>query len=77
MTNRVTLAGSEVRVDDHIYNGAGTNAHPTNAWETITEVREVDGLYLLITGDIKGLHGEIWLEPDEQVVVIRYPKSNA
>lgn len=77
MTNRVTLTGSEVRVDDHIYNGAGTNAHPTNAWETITEVREVDGLYLLITGDIRGLHGEIWLEPDEQVVVIRYPKSNA
>jgi hypothetical protein len=74
MTNRITLAGSEVRVDDHIYNGTGTNTHPTNAWETITEVRPVDGLILLITGDIKGLHGEIWLEPDEQTVVIRYPK---
>lgn len=75
MTNRITLAASEVRVDDHIYNGTGTNAHPTNAWETISEVRLVDGLYLLITGDVKGLHGEIWLEPDEQTVVIRYPKS--
>ena len=74
MTNRITLAGSEVRVDDHIYNGAGTNAHPTNAWETITEVRQEEGLILLITGDKKGLHGEFWLEPEEQVVVIRYPK---
>ena len=77
MTNRITLAASEVRVDDHIYNGTGTNAHPTNAWETITEVRLEDGLILLITGDIKGLHGEFWLEPDEQVVVIRYPKAGA
>ena len=77
MTNRMTLAASEVRVDDHIYNGTGTNAHPTNAWETITEVQMVDGLYLLITGDKKGLHGELWLEPDEQTVVIRYPKSDA
>ena len=76
MTNRITLAGSEVRVDDHIYNGTGTNAHPTNAWETITEVRVVDGLVFLVTGDKKGLHGEFWLEPDEQVVVIRYPKSD-
>ena len=77
MTNRITLAASEVRVDDHIYNGTGTNAHPTNAWETITEVRLEDGLILLITGDKKGLHGEFWLEPDEQVVVIRYPKADA
>jgi hypothetical protein len=77
MTNRISVSGSEVRVDDHIYNGTGTNAHPTNAWETVTEVRIVDGLVLLITGDIKGLHGEIWLEPDEQTVVIRYPKPNA
>jgi len=36
MTNRITLVASEVRVNDHIYNGAGTNAHPTNAWETKT-----------------------------------------
>lgn len=77
MTNRLSVAGCDVRVEDHIYNGTGTNAHPTNAWETITEVRIVDGLILLITGDIKGLHGEIWLEPDEQTVVIRYPKPNA
>ncbi len=77
MTSRITLAASEVRVDDHIYNGTGTNAHPTNAWETITEARIEDGLILLITGDKKGLHGEFWLEPDEQVVVIRYPKAGA
>ena len=77
MTNRITLAASEVRVDDHINNGAGTNAHPTNAWETISEVSVVDGLVFLITGDKKGQHGEFWLEPDEQTVVIRYPKSNA
>jgi len=40
-------------------------------------VRQEDGLILLITGDIKGLHGEFWLEPDEQIMVIRYPKSDA
>ena len=42
MTNRITLAASEVQVNDHIYNGTGTNAHPTNAWETITEARVED-----------------------------------
>jgi hypothetical protein len=73
MTNRITVTGSEVRVNDHIYNGVGTNAHPTFAWETITEVRQEEGLILLITGDKKGLHGEFWLEPDEPVVVMRYP----
>ena len=36
MTNRITLAASEVRVNDHIYNGAAINAHPTNDLETIT-----------------------------------------
>lgn len=75
MTNRITAAASEVRVNDHIYNGPGTNAHPTFAWETVTEVRSVDGLVQLITGNLKGLHGEFWLEPDEQIVVIRYPAS--
>lgn len=44
MTNRIILAAAEVRVDDPIYNGAGTNAHATHAWETITEVGVVDGL---------------------------------
>ena len=77
MTNRITLKASEVRVDDHIYNGTGTNAHPTFAWETVTEVRLEDGLILLITGNKKGLHGEFWLEPDEQIVVMRYPQSHA
>ena len=77
MTNRITLAASEVRINDHIYNGTGTNAHPTNAWETITEARVEDGLIFLITGDKKGLHSEFWFEPDEQVVVIRYPAAAA
>jgi hypothetical protein len=77
MTSKITVAATEVRVNDHIYNGSGSNTHPTFAWETVTEVRLEDGLILLITGDIKGLHGEFWLEPDEQIVVIRYPKSGA
>ncbi|MCF8177578.1 MAG: hypothetical protein K9J74_03640 [Sulfuritalea sp.] len=77
MTNKITVAASEVRVNDHIYNGTGTNAHPTFAWETVTEVRSVDGLVLLITGNLKGPHGEFWLEPDEQIVVIRYPEPAA
>jgi len=33
MTNRITLVASEVRVNDHIYNGVAINAHPTNAWK--------------------------------------------
>ncbi len=77
MTNKISLMGSEVRVNDHIYNGAGTNGHPTFAWETVTEVRQEDGLILLITGNVKGPHGEFWLEPDEQIVVIRYPEPAA
>jgi hypothetical protein len=77
MTNRITVAAAEVRVNDHIYNGPAINAHPTNAWETISEAGVVDGLILLITGDKKGiLHGEFWFEPDEQVVVIRYPAAS-
>jgi hypothetical protein len=75
MTSKITVAASDVQVKDQIYNGPGTNTHPTFAWETITEVRQEDGLILLITGNIKGLHGEIWLEPDEQIVVIRHPAS--
>lgn len=77
MTNRITLPASEVKVNDHIYNGAGTNSHPTNAWEAITEVSLVDGLVFLVTGDKEGQHGEFWLEPDEHLVVIRYPASDA
>ncbi len=75
MTSKISMAAAEVRVNDHIYNGTGSNTHPTFAWETVTEVRQEDGFILLITGDMKGLHGEFWLEPDEQIVVIRYPES--
>jgi hypothetical protein len=75
MTNKITVVASEVRLNDHIYNGTGTNAHPTFAWETVTDVRREDGLILLITGNAKGPHGEFWLEPDEQIVVIRYPEA--
>ncbi len=39
MTNKITVVASGVRVNDHIYNGTGSNSHPTFAWETITEVR--------------------------------------
>jgi hypothetical protein len=74
MTSKMTVAASDVQVKDQIYNGPGTNTHPTFAWETITAVRQEDGLILLITGNIKGPHGEIWLEPDEQTVVIRHPE---
>jgi len=77
MTNKIAVAASDVRVNDHIYNGTGTNAHPTFAWETVTEVRQEDGLILLITGNIKGPHGEFWLEAEEQIVVIRYPEAAA
>jgi hypothetical protein len=77
MTNKISVAASAVVVGDHVYNGTGTNAHPTFAWETVTETRVVDGLIMLITGDLKGLHGEFWLEPDEQIMVIRYPTTAA
>ena len=77
MTNRIFVAASEVRVNDHIYNGTGTNAHPTYARETVTEVRTEDGLILLITGNQKGPHGEFWLEADEQIEIIRYPEAAA
>ena len=77
MTNKHTVTASEVRVNDHIYNGTGSNSHPTFAWETVTEVRLEDGLILLVTGNIKGQHGEFWLEPDEQIAVMRYPEPPA
>lgn len=77
MTNKINVAASDVLVNDHIYNGTGTNAHPTFAWETVTEARLEDGLVLLITGNVKGPHGEFWLEPDEEITVIRYPTAVA
>ncbi len=77
MTNKIAVAASAVRINDHIYSGTGTNDHPTFAWETVTEVRVEDGLILLITGNLKGPHGEFWFEPDEEIVVIRYPEPAA
>ena len=77
MTSKITVAASDVRVNDHIYNGTGSNAHPTFAWETVTEVRHEDGLILVITGNAKGPHGEFWFEAEEQIVVIRYPEPAA
>ena len=73
MTNRITIAAAEVRVGDHIYNGPNSSNHPTHAWETITQVNSADGLIVLITGSLDAPHGEFWFEPDEPVVVIRYP----
>jgi len=73
MTNRITVAAAEVRVGDHIYDGPGANVHPTFAWETITQVKLVDGLIVLIAGRLDGINGEFWFEPDEPVSVIRYP----
>ncbi len=73
MTNKITVAASEVKVNDHIYNGTGSNARPTFTWETITEVRVEDGLILLVTGNVKGQHSEFWFESDELIVVMRYP----
>jgi hypothetical protein len=77
ITNKITVMASQVRVNDHIYNGTGTNDHPTFAWETVTEARSEDGLILLITGNAKGPHGEFWLEAEEEIVVIRYPEPAA
>ena len=77
MTNKITVSASEVKVNDRIYNGTGSNAHPTFAWETITEVRIEDGLILLVTGNVKGQHSEFWFESDEQIAVMRYPESAA
>jgi len=75
MTNRITIAASDVRIGDHIYNGPNSSNHPTHAWETITRVNAVDGLIVLITGSLDLPHGEFWFEPDESVVVIRYPTA--
>lgn len=73
MTNRITTAAADVRVGDHIYNGPGANAHPTFAWETVTQVNFVDDLVVLIAGRLDTSLGEFWFEPDESVAVIRYP----
>jgi hypothetical protein len=73
MTSRIKIGAAEVRLGDLIYNGLGTSKHPTDTWETITQVSEVDGLILLITGRLSGPHGEFWYEPDELVAVVRHP----
>lgn len=75
MTNRITVAARDVRVGDHIYNGPSASNHATFAWETITRINEVDGLLVLITGNLDTPHGEFWFEPDEPVVVVRYPPT--
>jgi len=77
MTSKLIVTASQVRANDHVYNGTGRNAHPTFAWETVTEIRSQDGLIVLITGNVKGPHGEFWLEPEEQIEVIRYPAPSA
>jgi hypothetical protein len=73
MTTRIKVAAGEIRIGDIIYNGLGTSKHPTDTWETITQVNIVDGLIQLITGRLDGPHGEFWFEPEEIVVVIRHP----
>lgn len=73
MTNRITTTAADVQVGDHIYNGPGASAHPTFAWETVTRINMADGLVVLITGSLELPHGEFWFEPEEAVVVMRYP----
>jgi hypothetical protein len=73
MTTRITIAAADVRVGDQIYNGPGASAHPTFAWETVTQANRVDGLILLITGRMDAPHGEFWFEPEEAVAVVRHP----
>ncbi|WP_313953782.1 hypothetical protein [Accumulibacter sp.] len=73
MTTRIKIGAAEVRPGDLIYNGLGTSKHPTDTWETITQVNVVDGLIFLITGRLSGPHGEFWYEPDELVAVVRHP----
>ncbi|MBR0565517.1 hypothetical protein J5J83_05215 [Azoarcus sp. L1K30] len=73
MTNRISIPASEVRPDDHLYDGPGTNAHPTFQWETITAASLVDGLVRLTVGRLEPPNNEFWFEPDEVVTVIRYP----
>ena len=63
-------------VDDNVYDNVYEEEQKRLASrQTVTEVRVEDGLILLITGDVKGPHGEFWLEPDEQIAVIRYPET--
>ncbi len=46
MTTRIKIAAAEVQLGDLIYNGLGTSKHPTDTWETITQINVVDGLIL-------------------------------
>lgn len=75
MTNRITVAAGEIQLGDHIYDGPSANAHPTFAWETVTQVRHEDGLIVVVAGRLDSTNGEFWFEPDESVVVIRYPPA--
>lgn len=73
MTNKIKVAAADVLVGDLIYDGHGANAHPTFAWEIVTEVKQMEGLILLIAGRLEPPHCEFWFEPDEEVAVIRHP----
>jgi hypothetical protein len=73
MTNRITVAAADIQVGDHIYDGPSANAHPTFAWEIVTQVQHKDGLIVVIAGRLDHANGEFWFEPDESVVVIRHP----
>ena len=75
MTSRITVAAGDSRIGEILYNGRGTSKHPTDTWETSTQVNSVDGLVQLITGRLDTPHGEFWFEPDETVVVIRHPPA--
>lgn len=77
MTNRITVAAGDIQLGDHIYDGPSTNAHPTFAWETVTQVRREDGLVVVVAGRLDSTNGEFWFEPDEAVVVIRHPPAQA
>jgi len=77
MTSRMTVPASEAALGDLVYNGPGASNHPTYAWEAITQIRTVDGLMVLLTASVDGLHGEFWFEPDETLTVIRHPPAEA
>ena len=73
MTTRITITAADVQIGDLIYDGPGANAHPTFAWETVTQVHQVDGLIKLTAGRLDSANGEFWFDPAESVTVIRHP----
>ena len=77
MTTRITITAADVQIGDLIYDGPGANAHPTFAWETVTQVHRVDGLVKLTAGRLDSTNGEFWFDPAESVTVIRHPPEKA